>query len=371
MFIPNQNRRPDSPLYSSYHNRVKRQVPGSGPSPAILSSGLKIPFYKIPVFHYSWLMIREYAPGLLIVSLIAAASVFLAGNIPMLGSVTAAIIIGFMAGNTLPRLTDRGKSGIRFAEKRLLNAAIILMGFDLELSAAAGLGFRTLPLIVGIVALSITLGLLAGKLLPLPAKLALLLGIGNGVCGSAAIAASAPLLGANREDVGISIAVINLLGALGIFLVPSIALLLNLGIPQSGILIGGTLQAVGQTVAAGLRMGEEVAGLSTLVKMGRVLMLGLVLIGIPFFIKSETKGRFPFPPFIAGFFLCALLMNLVPVPPSLLMVINEVKKALLLCAMVAIGMGIKIKSLAGFGPLALAAGAGMFMLNILFVLTFL
>jgi uncharacterized membrane protein YadS len=64
-------------------------------------------------------------------------------------------------------------------------------------------------------------------------------------------------------------------------------------------------------------------------------------------------------------------MNLVPVPPSLLMVINEVKKALLLCAMVAIGMGIKIKSLAGFGPLALAAGAGMFMLNILFVLTFL
>lgn len=316
-------------------------------------------------------MIRTYLPGLAAVSVMAAAAVFLAGIVPLLGSVTAAIIIGLIAGNALPRLGEYGGTGIRFAEKRLLNIAIVLMGFELELSAAAGLGFRTLPLIIGVVALSILLGLAAGRILPLPSGLALLLGIGNGICGSAAIAASAPLLKAERDDVGISIAVINLLGAAGIFLVPSLARLIGLDDPESGILIGGTLQAVGQTVAAGLRMGEAVAGLSTLVKMGRVLMLGVVLVIIPFFMKSgrdETRSRFPLPPFIVGFFVCALVMNLLTLPPELLSVINEVKKALLLCAMVAIGMGIRIKSLAGFGPLALAAGAGMFAVNILFVL---
>jgi len=287
--------------------------------------------------------------------------------VPALGAVTATILWGMVVGNTIGVRTSC-KTGVRAAEKKLLNVAIVLMGLELELSAAAGLGLRTLPIIVGVIGGSIFLGIVVGRLFRLPAGLALLLGIGNGICGSAAIAASAPVIDAGKDEVGISIAVVNLMGAIGIFLIPAIALLLGLDVPESGLLIGGTLQAVGQTVATGLRMGDEVARLATMVKMGRVLLLGAVLILLSISYRKRSAGRFPVPPFIVAFVLLAVLVNLLPVPESLLSAARGLQEVFLLAAVAAIGLGIEIKSITRYGLSAFLLSGVIFGLNILLVL---
>ncbi len=312
-------------------------------------------------------MKRDLFIGLVLIGSIVAAALGVSQLLPALGSVTAAIIIGIIVGN----ITDfgaRGKSGVAFCEKRLLNIAIALMGFELSVRSAAGLGIQAVPVILGVITFSIFAGVIAGKFLPVPGKLALLLGIGNGVCGSAAIAASAPLIDAEMDDVGISIGVVNLLGAIGIFLLPFLARILHLQDNQSSLLIGGTIQAVGQTVATGLRMGDSIASMAIIVKMGRVLLLGVVLIALSItYRKKNTKG-FPVPPFIIAFLACALAVNLLPIPEAVLSAVNTVKKIFLMCAMAGIGMGIKLKTLRTHGAAALLVGSAIFAVNIAYVL---
>ncbi len=312
-------------------------------------------------------MKQQFIIGLLVCGAIVAAALGLAELLPAVGSVTLAIILGIFVGN----LTDfgvRGKTGIAFCEKRLLNIAIALMGFELSVKAAAGLGLQAIPVILGVIVFSIFAGVLAARFLPVPGKLGLLLGIGNGVCGSAAIAASAPLIDADTDDVGISVGVVNLLGAFGIFLLPMLAGILKLKDPQTGLLIGGTIQAVGQTVATGLRMGDHIAGLAIVVKMGRVLLLGVVLIALSLVFRKKNAKGFPVPPFILAFLACALAVNLLPIPESVLSWINLVKKIFLMCAMAGIGMGIKLKTLRTHGAAALLVGSAIFAVNIAYVL---
>ncbi|WP_319559065.1 putative sulfate exporter family transporter [Marispirochaeta sp.] len=312
-------------------------------------------------------MNTEYLIGFILVAATVAAGLAASSMLPALGSVTAAILAGMLVGNLSP-WPEKGKRGIKLCEKRLLNIAIALMGFELEFHAAAGLGGETILVIIGVIAFSITAGILFGALLPVPKRLALLLGIGNGVCGSAAIAAAAPLIEARQEEIGISIGIVNLLGAIAIFLLPFLARILKLDTVQSSLLIGGTVQAVGQTLATGLRMGEEIARLAVIVKMGRVLLLGAVLIALSLTFRTRNSGGFPIPPFIVAFVIFALTVNVFPLSPGLLSVIGTIKTALLLCAMAAIGMSIEFRSLARHGILALSAGAAIFSMNIALVL---
>lgn len=338
-------------------------------------------------------VVKEYGLGLMLLVLVVAAARLLAMVIPGIGTVTAAIILGIGVGNLTP-LADLGKRGVRFCEKRLLNGAIVLMGLELQVAAAAGIGGGAVAVILGVVFTSLFLGWIISRRGSLPPRLAFLLGVGNGICGSAAIASCAPVIGADKEELGISVAVINLLGAGAIFLLPLAAGILGLSAPQSALLLGGTIQAVGQTVAASLVMGAEVASLAILVKMGRVLMLG----GVVVFLTALGRGRlfgetaagkeaqreagseggegtgikppggrinFPVPPFIIGFLLAAVAVNLLPLPERLLGVLDSIKKWMLYLAMAGIGTGIRFATIRRFGLSALGAGTVIFLVNLL------
>ncbi|MBI9104668.1 MAG: putative sulfate exporter family transporter [Spirochaetales bacterium] len=117
--------------------------------------------------------------------------------------------------------------------------------------------------------------------------LSLLISIGNAICGSSVIAAAQSIVKADDEKVGLSIAVINFLGTLGILL-PALVI----GIPflndvNSGVLIGNTLQAIGQVSAAGFSIGEETGQIATLEKMGRILRIMPVALGLSLFRKKD------------------------------------------------------------------------------------
>ncbi len=198
-----------------------------------------------------------------------------------------------------------------------------------------------------------------GKLLGYSSSFSLLMGAGNGICGSSAVAATSSAIGAEESDTGIAISVVNLLGTFGIFVLPAMVALLRLGEAEGGLLIGGTLQAVGQVVAAGFSINDTVGGVATVVKMGRVLMLGPVVILLTTLVSrrnGDNSGGSPIkvPLFIIGFFVLSLLASLNVLPAVDL--IKTSGKFLLVLAMAGIGMRIQLQTLYRSGPGALLFG---------------
>lgn len=291
-----------------------------------------------------------------------------------LGSVTLAIIIGVIVGNLI-QFDHSYDSGITYAEKTLLAYAIALMGIELDFNILAALGLKTIMIIVVGMVATIWLSVYIGKYLHLDKKFALLLGIGNGVCGASAISATAPIINTQKSFIGISIAIVNLLGTIGIFFVPFIAFVFGLNEIEAGILVGNTLQAVGQVTAGGFSISETAGVSATAVKMGRVLLLTpLVFILLYIFhaknSDENTKGA-KVPGFIIVFVLMSLVSSFGLVSEPLKNIISNTSELFLLLAMAAIGLKIHFSSIKSDGQLAFKVASIVFILQIILTLVLL
>jgi len=307
---------------------------------------------------------NQLAGGLGLVVIVGTVSWFLGSLIPTIGSVTFAILLGIVVGNisTQRKLIARG--GL-FAEKKLLPLAIVLLGVELHLLTLVSLG---LPAIV-VIGITITTAIIAsvylGRLFGFSPSFSLLMGAGNGICGSSAVAATSLVIDADEIDTGISISIVNLLGTIGIFLTPFLIQLFTMSDLEGGLLIGGSLQAFGQVVAAGFSVNDSVGQFATVVKMGRVLMLGPMVVMIGYWVQAQhrksgkktKKTAIQIPSFIVGFFVVSILASLNVIPPDMLAVIKTIGKYLLVLAMAGIGMRIQLRSLFRFGLKSLAFGA--------------
>ncbi len=316
---------------------------------------------------------NKYIKGLLLAIVISIGAFFLAKYI-LIGSVAIAIIIGIIVGNIV-KLNESYTTGITYAEKTLLGYAIALMGINLDFTILSSLGIKTLVIIVFGMVLTIYSAVLIGRYFKIDTKLALLLGIGNGVCGSSAISATAPIIKADKNFIGISVAIVNLLGTVGIFLVPFIAVSFGLNEIDAGILVGNTLQAVGQVTAGGFSISDTAGVSATTVKMGRVLLLTpLVLILIYMFhAKSDdttTKGA-KIPGFILVFILLSLVSSFSLVSVEVKNIISTLSHILLVIAMAAVGLKIHFSSIKSDGKVALKIASYVFVIQIIFTLGFL
>ena len=282
------------------------------------------------------------------------------GHFIPLGAVTLAIILGLLVGNIAP-IPAGAKKGIAFCEKKVLSAAIALLGFSLDYKVLLSLGFLPLAAVLLGVPVTIFTALGWGKLLGLEKDLALLVGTGNGICGSSAIAAVQGVIKTDEEHVGVSVAVINLLGTVGIFLVPLIVTFVpGLNDQLKGLVIGNTIQAVGQVTAAGFSLGETCGQTAAVVKMGRVLLITPVALILGFIRKKEpvsggvTLPRIPL--FIMLFVLFSLVNTAGILPGNVTDILKGAGEGLLIVAMAGIGLKITFRGLANEGKKALIAG---------------
>jgi uncharacterized integral membrane protein (TIGR00698 family) len=262
-------------------------------------------------------------------------------------------------------------NGIAFSEKTLLSWAIALMGVNLDYGLFQELGLSFILIIISGICVTIPLALLAGRLMNVDRDLALLIGVGNAVCGSSAIAAAQSVVKADEDKVGVSIAVINFLGTLGIFILPALVMIFPfLTETRGAVLIGNTLQAIGQVTAAGFSIGETTGQIATLVKMGRILMIMPVVLTLSLVKKDSGGGtsgkRVGIPWYITGFLIFSLLGTFHILPEMVVSWIHEASKALLVTAMGAIGMKITLSTLKGEGLDALLIGHFVFFFQILF-----
>ncbi len=316
-------------------------------------------------------LMKKYIPGIALSIVIAAAAVVLSEYI-RLGGVTLAILIGIVVRNTLP-ISDVFQKGIKFTEKKILTYAIALLGFTLDYRIFADLGFETLLIIALGVPFTIFLAVGLGKVFGLNADTALLLGVGNGICGSSAIAAAQGVIKTDEGNVGVSVATINLLGAIGIFLLPALCYLFpDFLEQQKGILIGNTLQAVGQVSAAGYSVSDVVGETATVVKMGRILMVTPVVMILASLKKGESGSKKLSIPKVPGYLLFFLLFSLINslgiLPHEVVTLFSKGSKYLLTIAMAGIGMSISTDVLKAGGKKSLLTGVSVWIIQIAFSL---
>lgn len=283
-----------------------------------------------------------------------------------------ALVLAILIGATVRSTWTpdaRWKPGITFSAKTLLEIAVVLLGASVSASTIISAGWALLLSIFAIVAGAIGLSFTIGRALGLKKRLAILVACGNSICGNSAIAAVAPVIGANSEDVASSIAFTAVLGVAVVLLLPVIGALLHMSEIAYGALAGLTVYAVPQVIAAAAPAGAKAVQIGTLVKLIRVLMLGpvcLVLSLVAPNLREETEppdeltsgdrprsGRPPIhqmvPWFIIGFLALVGLRSANLIPELLLAPISLAATILTVIAMAALGLGVDMRTVSRAG----------------------
>ena len=218
--------------------------------------------------------------------------------------------------------------------------------------------------IVATVVCAIGGSFMLGRLLGLPGKMALLVACGNAICGNSAIAAVAPVIRADSDDVATSIAFTAVLGIGVVIAMPFLALTLNLAPAASGILAGLTVYAVPQVLAAAGPMGSAAVQIGTLVKLVRVLMLGPIVAvlslvmarrDVPAAEADPHEGERAslahlVPPFILAFLGLAAVNSLGLLPRAMVGPAHQISGILTVLAMAGLGLGVDLRSVSAAGP---------------------
>ena len=260
--------------------------------------------------------------------------------------------------------------GIAFGAKTVLEIAVVLLGASLSLATILAAGPGLLFGIAGVVAVAILSSYGIGRALGLHPRMAILVACGNSICGNSAIAAAAPVIGADGEDVAASIAFTAVLGVLVVLGLPLLVPLLGLSPMQYGVLAGLTVYAVPQVLAATAPVAAVSVQIGTLVKLVRVLMLGPVMLALSLGasrLREETDEAAPHvtagdrprrggiaihrlvPWFILAFLAMAGVRSAGLIPAAALAPIAWAANVLTIVSMAALGLGVDVRSVAGAG----------------------
>ncbi|MFD1068015.1 YeiH family protein [Oceanobacillus locisalsi] len=282
---------------------------------------------------------------------------FLLAQVPgfdRVGQLACAIIIAIMYRQFFgyPEVL---RSGITFSSKILLRLAIILYGLKLNMHTVFqdGLGLLVRDAVVILFAIVVMIWL--GKAFKADKNISLLLGVGTGVCGAAAIAAVAPIMKTKDEDTAISVGIIALMGTVFAIGYTLIEPFLPLTSTDYGIWSGLSLHELAHVAIAAEPAGEDALAMALLAKLGRVFLLVPLCFILIYWMKYKNKGNqthhtIAFPWFLLGFILMSLLGSYVlgdtiPIPENTLENISAATTWILTAAMVGLGLNISLKDL--------------------------
>jgi uncharacterized integral membrane protein (TIGR00698 family) len=311
-------------------------------------------------------------PGIILCVLVTLVSIGIQGveerafGHPYVEALVIAILLG-MAIRSVGNPSERWRSGIAFSAKQLLEFAVMLLGASISFAAIAASGALLIVAIIATVVVTLLVSFGVSRSLGLPVKLSILIASGNSICGNSAIAAVAPVIGADGDDIASSISFTAILGVLMVLGLPLLIPLLQLTATQYGILAGLTVYAVPQVLAATVPAGLVSTQIGTLVKLVRVLMLGPLVVALSLFAprlqgnaadQPKRKSASPFklvPWFIIGFLVLAALRSFQVVPDVVVMPITRLAAILTVVSMAALGLGVDIRVLSSVGGRVTAA----------------
>lgn len=291
-------------------------------------------------------------PGLIICVIIASMGKFIGNYIPSIGGASIAIFIGMAVGNTFGNKKIYAK-GSKFAESDLLSYSIVLLGGTLSAQTILKLGGAGVTFIVLQMIITITFAMLIGKKLGFSENFRFLMSSGNAVCGSSAIAATAPVIGADDSEKGIAITTVNVTGTVLMLLLPLISkIIFSTEMIKTSAFIGGILQSIGQVVASGSLVNEQVKDLSTIFKIVRIIFLVFVVLCFGTMKKNhsqsnckKTNTKIKIPWYVLGFFIMCFLFTIGIFSPQISKTFKLISNNFEIIALAGIGMRVNFREL--------------------------
>ena len=322
--------------------------------------------------------IKKNGSGILVCLAIAIPSWLLGKMFPVIGGAVIAIIAGMIVTMFWD---NKGKAepGIKWTSRVILQTAVVLLGFGMNLGVIFQTGKQSLPIIICTITTSLIIAWILQKALKVPANTSILVGVGSSICGGSAIAAAAPVIGADDDEIAQSIAVIFFFNVLAAIFFPILGKAIGFDTVNGesfGIFAGTAINDTSSVTTAAStwdsmwNLGSETLNKAVTVKLTRTLAiipitLGLSLIQAKKSIKEGKQTtkfslKRAFPMFILYFVIAAIITTVcvhMGVDAGVFQPIKELSKFMIIMAMAAIGLNSNVIQLIKTGGKPIIVGA--------------
>ena len=315
--------------------------------------------------------IKKNGAGLLLCLCIAIPAWLLGQAVPVVGGPVFSILIG-MVLTLFWKNKTKVQPGIGFTSKKVLQYAVILLGFGMNLSQILSKGAQSLPIIVATISTSLVIAFVLCHVMNVPSKIATLVGVGSSICGGSAIAATAPVIDADDREIAQAISVIFLFNVIAALVFPTLGGMLGLTNEGFGLFAGTAINDTSSVTAAAsawdsMHPGANVLESATVVKLTRTLAIipiTLVLACWQMHLARKAGGdakstfslKRAFPMFVLFFVLASVITTVLQLPVSITAPIKELSKFFIVMAMAAIGFNTDIVELVKKGGKPIALG---------------
>lgn len=312
---------------------------------------------------------RQLVPGLLLSSVLAVAATAVGHLIPVVGAPVVAVVGGIVI--SVFRTSSRAlRPGLHFSSKYILQGSIVVLGTGLSIRQVLHTGASSLPVLVGSLAVALIGAALIGRALSINGDLRALIGVGTGICGASAIAATDAVISAAEADVSYAISTIFTFNVVAVLTFPTLGRLMRLSPHSFGLWAGTAINDMSSVVAASSIFGHGATSYAVVVKLTRTLMIVPICLALGAWRSRRTESGRPggadparknfrriVPGFILWFLVAVGLNSLSLVPASWHGSLTAAAEFMITMALGSIGLSTNVRDImkAGFKPLALGA----------------
>lgn len=300
----------------------------------------------------------------IILSFILAIPCYILGKMyPVIGGPVIAIIVGMILKRFIK---EEFEPGIKFTSKKVLQLAVIMLGFSMNINQVLKSGYESLPVIISTISIALITAFIMCKILKMDRDNAILVGVGSSICGGSAIAATAPIINADDETIAKSISTIFLFNVLAAIIFPTLGEILNMTNEGFAIFAGTAVNDTSSVTAAAASWDaihvSNTLEMATVVKLTRTL--AIIPISIVLSIYENKKNNADkelnvlklIPNFILFFVMFSILTTVLPIPESFISFTKLLSKFFITMAMMAIGLSTDIVNLIKTGGKSIALG---------------
>jgi uncharacterized integral membrane protein (TIGR00698 family) len=297
----------------------------------------------------------------IIVSLCIAIIAYFFGNyFSLIGGAIFGILIGIGIGNITPPKPSFAE-GINFTSKKILQWAVIILGSGLSLRQVYVTGVASVLIILVTITAAFIAVFVAGRMLKVDFNLKSLIGVGTAICGGSAIAAISPIIEAEDQEIAYAISTVFLFNVVAVFIFPAFGYALGLTQLGFGLFAGTAINDTSSVVAAGYTFGNAAGDYATIVKLTRTIMIVPIALGFVALMMVRKKHEAQqvrgshyhpikiFPWFILGFLLMSALNTSGVLDKTMIAVLKEAGKFLIIMALSAIALKTDLRKMLGTG----------------------
>jgi uncharacterized integral membrane protein (TIGR00698 family) len=306
--------------------------------------------------------IAHRVPGLAVTLLIAAVATGLGLLVPVIGGPVFGIVLGVLAATTIkPLRSTRLAPGYAMAAKGVLQLSIVVLGTGLSLQQVVHVGVSSLPVMLGTLAVALGGAWLLGKWLKVGSDTRTLIGVGTGICGASAIAATTAVIKPKSTETAYAIGTIFTFNIAAVLLFPPIGHLLGLSPHAFGLWAGTAVNDTSSVVAAAYAYGGDAGPYAIVVKLTRSLMIIPIVLTLAWLkaARRDDEVHLPWhrivPAFLIGFVLAAATDTAGLIPDSWHPALSALGAFLITTALAGIGLSLRFADMrkAGARPLLL------------------